>query len=58
MLRLSICLVAYIVTKATQGAFPTTWLSKTTNILFCWRVAPFAFAENAFDLPLYCENSK
>ena len=49
---------AYIVTKATQGAFPTTWLSKTTNILFCWRVAPFAFAENAFDLPLYRENSK
>ena len=58
MLRLSICLVAYIVTKATQEAFPTTWISKTTNILFCCRVAPFAFAENAFDLPLYCESSK
>ena len=59
MLRLSICLVAYIVTNATQGAFPTTWLSKTTNILLCWRAAPFnAFAESAFDLPLYCENSK
>ena len=61
MLRLSICLVAYIVTKAAQGAFLTTWLSKPTNILFYWRLEgcpPFAFRENAFDLPLYCENSK